>query len=103
MSDNTETTDQVELIVPEAVVGIQMSTGYYHKIQHMLGFLLEGKTTEQLTSAHDQISRQAITEPWVTHYETLLILCREFEQRAKDQGFTKMVGLEEARELLNEN
>ncbi len=104
---NTETpehsVDHVELIVPEAVVNIQMSTGYYHKIQHMLSFLLEGKTTEELTKAHEQISSQEITEPWVTQYETLLILCREFEQKAKDQGFTKMVSIEEARELLQEN
>lgn len=96
-------TEQIELIVPEAVVEIPMSTGYYQKIQHMLTFLLEGKSAEDISKAHEQITNQAITEPWVSHYETLLILCREFEQKAKDNGFTKLVSLTEAQEMLKED
>ncbi len=97
------TPEQVELIVPEAVVDIPMSTGYYQKIQQLLTFLLEGKSTEEILKAHEQISAQNVTEPWVNHYETLLILCREFEQKAKDKGFTKMVTMTEAQELFGEN
>jgi len=101
--DNNGTAEQIELIVPEAVVEIPMSTGYYQKIQHLLTFLLDGKSAEDISKAHEQISTQTITEQWVSHYETLLILCREFEQKAKDKGFTKMVSITEAQEMLKED
>lgn len=105
LKSNPEQTpvDNVEIILPEAVVEIQMSTGYYKKIQQLLAFIVETRSPEDIKDAHDQISSQEIVHDWVHHYETLLILCREFEQKAKDQGFTKVVSLDEAAELLKED
>ena len=92
----------VEVIMPSAIVEIKMSTGYYQKIQAIVGFLVKGKSAEQMQDAHAQIKDQNITEEWVSHYETILILCREFETKAKEQGFIQSVTLEEAQKLIGE-
>lgn len=102
-TNQDETTSQVEIIMPSAIVEIKMSTGYYQKIQAIVGFLVIGKTNEQMQDAHTQIKEQAITEDWVNHYETILILCREFETKAKEQGFIQSVSLEEAKKLIGES
>ena len=98
-----DSTTQVEIIMPSAIVEIKMSTGYYQKIQEIVGFLVLGKTNEEMQNAHTQIKEQSITEDWINHYETILILCREFEMRAKEQGFIQSVSLDEAKKLLGES
>lgn len=95
-------TPKLEIIVPTAVVDVKMSSGYYSRIQKLVGHLVEGKTPEQLKSANDQIKNQAFTEDWVEHYETVLILCAEFEKRCKEDGFTKQVTPEEYAEMIGE-
>lgn len=98
-----ESTAKVEIIMPSAIVEIKMSTGYYQKIQAIVGFLVQGKTNEEMQNAHTQIKEQSITEDWINHYETILILCREFEMRAKEQGFIQSVSLDEAKKLIGES
>ena len=89
-----------ELIVPEAMVSVKMSAGYYRRIQEATAHYVLGKTPEQITSAHDQIRDQNISDDWVKHYETMLILCREFENLAKEQGFVRKVTAEELGNLM---
>ncbi len=96
-------TPKVEVIMPSAIVDIKMSTGYYQKIQAVVGFLVQGKTNEEMQNAHSQIKEQNITEDWINHYETILILCREFETKASEQGFIQSVTLEEAKKLIGES
>lgn len=95
--------EKIEIIMPEAIISVNMDTGYYRRIQEIVGFMVSEKTQEQLQHAHDQISSQVVTEPWVQHYETLLILCKEFEQNAKNNGHTKLITHEEAAKLFSEN
>ena len=85
MSEVNQTTESaenqpsmVEVIMPSAIVEIKMSTGYYQKIQGIVAFMVQGKSAEEMQNAHTQIKDQNITEEWVHHYETILILCREF-------------------------
>lgn len=93
---------KVEVIMPSAIVEVKMSTGYYQRVQAIVAFLVKGKSQEELQSAHEQIKEQNITEDWVNHYETILILCREFETQAAAQGFIKQVSIEEAQKLIGE-
>lgn len=93
----------VEVIMPSAIVEIKMSTGYYQKIQAIVGFFVKGKSAEEMQDAHTQIKEQTITEEWVGHYETILILCREFESKAQEQGFIQKVTLDEAQKLMGES
>jgi hypothetical protein len=102
-TNQDESTAKVEIIMPSAIVEIKMSTGYYQKIQAIVGFLVSGKTNEEMQDAHTQIKEQNVTEDWVNHYETILILCREFETKAKEQGFIQSVSLEEAKKLIGES
>ncbi len=93
----------IDVIKPETIVSISMSSGYYKKIQSALVFLISGKSTEDLNSAHQQISSQDITDEWVSHYETLLILAKEFENVARKEGFIVQVTQEKAAEMLKES
>jgi len=93
----------IDVIKPETLVSISMSSGYYRKIQSALVFFISGKSTEELNSAHQQISSQDITEEWVSHYETLLILAKEFEDVARKEGFIVQVTQEKAAEMLKES
>jgi hypothetical protein len=92
----------LEIIMPTAVVDIKMSSGYYKRIQDLVGHIVAGKSSEELKSANDQIKNQQFNDSWVEHYETVLILCREFEDRCKENGFTKQVTPEEYAEMMGE-
>ncbi len=92
----------VNVIKEDAIVNIPMSTGYYKRIQTLLNFFLEGKTKEDFEKAHESIKAQKITEAWVYHYETLLVLCNEFEKTARAHNFIDEVPLEEYKKILEE-
>jgi hypothetical protein len=61
----------VDVIMPSAIVEIKMSTGYYQKVQAIVGFFVKGKSPEQMQDAHAQIKDQNITEEWVIQSVTL--------------------------------
>lgn len=96
-------TPKLEIIVPTAVVDIKMSSGYYSRIQKLVGHLIAGKSADELKQANEQIKAQQLKDDWVEHYETVLILCREFENRCKEEGFTKQVTPEEFAEMMGED
>jgi hypothetical protein len=96
----TEMPKEVEIIQPDAIVDIKMSAGYYNRVIGVAGSFVNGKSQEQMNAAHEQIKSRNVTEEWVNHYETVLILCKEFEKNAKDAGLTKMVPLEEAIKMM---
>lgn len=102
VENQSSSAETIEMIKPETLVKIEMSSGFYKKIQDLLGFILSGKSSEELSSAHAQISSQTVTEEWVAHYETLLILAREFENTARSNGFIVKVTKEEAAEMLKD-
>lgn len=102
-TNQNDSSTMVEIIMPSAIVDIKMSTGYYQKIQAIVGFLVKGKTNEEMQDAHTQIKEQNVTADWINHYETILVLCKEFESKAKEQGFIQSVSLEEAKKLIGES
>ena len=90
----------IEVIKEDAIVSIKMSTGYYKRIQEVISFLLDGKPISTVQAAHQAIASRSVKEPWITQYETLLILCREFEKAAKDGGFIEKMTIAELREAM---
>lgn len=90
----------VDVIKEDAIVSIKMSTGYYKRIQNVIGFLIEGKPTKEVQESHKSIASRNVTEPWVYHYETLLILCKEFEKGAQDGKFIEKMTISELREAM---
>lgn len=90
----------VEVIKEDAVVSIKMSTGYYKRVQNVIAFLLEGKPVPKIQAAHQAIASRNVTEPWIVQYETLLILCREFEKAAKEGDFIEKMTIAELRDAM---
>jgi hypothetical protein len=86
---------EIEAIKPDAMVDITIGTGYYKRVQDAVTFVIAGKTPEDLKTAHEQIKTDTVADDWVRHYETLIILCKEFEKTAKDKGFTQKMTVEE--------
>jgi len=96
------TDDQIiDIIKEDAIVAIKMSTGYYKRIQQVIAHLLEGKSVSTIQEAHKAIAeKNSGKEPWIYHYETLLILCKEFEKTARENNFIDKMTIAEARELI---
>ncbi len=90
----------IDIIKENAIVSIQMSTGYYKRIQQVIAFLLEGKTVAEIQESHKAISEKRANEPWMYNYETLLILCKEFEKNARAENLIDKMTVAEARELI---
>lgn len=102
-SSRTSSPGMIDIIKPETLVNIAMSSGYYKRIQNALAFMIAGKSADELNEAHQQISLQDITHEWIHHYETLLILAKEFETIAKNEGFVVQVSQAEAAEMLKDS
>ena len=95
MENNNLTQKNVEYIDPEAIVGLEFSAGYYSRIVALTQFLIKNKPQEELVKAYEQIRDNKYSDEWVMHYETMLILCKEFESKAKEQNFIKEMSMEE--------
>lgn len=103
MENNPISDGKIEIIVPTAIVSIKMSAGFYRRVQMATMFIAADKSAEELKSAHDQIKSGNITEEWVSVYETMLILCKEFETMAVNEKQTKFVTPEELTKLMEES
>lgn len=90
----------IDIIKEDAICEIKMSTGYYKRIQQAIGFIIENKPISVIQEAHKSIAERKVTEQWVYHYETLLILCKEFEKDARANGFIEQMTIAEAREAM---
>ena len=77
-----------------------MSTGYYKRIQNVIAFLIEGKSLQEVQDSHKIIASRNIKEPWIFQYETLLILCKEFEKAAHENNFIDKMTIAELREAM---
>jgi putative transposon-encoded protein len=92
--------DKIEIIEPDAIIPIKISTSFYRRVQMAVMTLVESKSEEELTAAFEQIKSNNITEAWVETYETLLILCKEFETTAVSLGKTKFITKEELETMI---
>ena len=90
----------VEVIKEDAIVSIKMSTGYYKRIQNVIAFLLEGKPVSEVQASHQEIASRKVSKSWIVQYETLLILCREFEKAAKEADFFEKMTIAELRDAM---
>lgn len=90
----------VDVIREDAIISIKMSTGYYKRIQNVIGFILLDKPKSEVMNAHTSIASRNITEAWVYQYETLLILCKEFEKGALDGNFLEKMTIADLRTAM---
>ena len=55
---------------------------------------------QEVQDSHKAIASRNITEPWIFQYETLLILCKEFEKAAHENKFIEKITIAELRDAM---
>lgn len=87
-------TNKVEVINPKSIINIQLSGSFYKSIQNVMFHLSSYRESEDLTGLIEKINNQsdpAEFDDWEMSMETLLILCAEVEEKAKEQKCTEEI------------
>jgi hypothetical protein len=85
----------IQTIVPTAVVLMKVCLAFQVRVADIAEYLLITNCSlengeldlEKMKLINKQIETDTITEPWVSHYETMLIFLKEFEELAKQEGY----------------
>jgi hypothetical protein len=96
---------QVEIIKNEAIIDIKLSGSFYRRVQHSLHVLAAVEGEEALTNLVDKINSETPDEElsdWENAVQTLMILCSEVEAKAKQQGHTEMVDIDDVTSTTTE-
>ena len=80
----------VTMIKKDALINVQIGTGFLQKLQQVLVSLTEGRTEEELSSfkelADSKVSE--FPETWMDNIVTVATIINEIEQGAIKQGHT---------------
>jgi hypothetical protein len=91
--------EKMKVFKSDAVVHLPIGTAFYLKLKDLLVFLMEDKTDEQIKEFETAIvEKKEITEDWMAHLFTVVLLIRALEDKAEVDGF-----LEEKDVTLPEN
>src|ERR1035437_780395 len=85
----------IETIVPTAIVSMKVCTAFQIRIADTAEYLLITNCSkengeldiEKMKLINKQIETDTIVDTWVSHYETMLIFLKEFEELAKQAGY----------------
>lgn len=91
---------KVEMILPEALVDIKVSTGFYQRMQQVFEYIMESKEEKEVIAAYSMLKADNITEPWVEHMKTMLVFLKDFQEGCKNNGFVKAMTQSEAEAYL---
>lgn len=100
MSESKE--EKHDVILPDAIVSIRISTGFYQRLQAALNFITKDKTAEEIQQGYEQIKTRNVKDTWVLHMETLFIFLKDFQVKAKEDGFVKKMTESETQAYLKE-
>ena len=80
---------KITLIKKDAIVKIEIGTGFLQRLQKLMLDMASEITPEQLEE-YKKLSenKQPFTEDWKEHLTTITILLKEIEQKAIEQGCT---------------
>jgi len=91
--------EKMKVLKNDAVVLLPIGTAFYIKLKELLVYLAEDKTDEQIKEFEVAINeKKEITEDWMSHLFTLVLLIRALEDKAETDG-----QLEEKEITLPEN
>jgi len=83
-----EQAPKIKMIKQDAIIKIEIGTGFLQKIQHLLLHLTQNLTTEQLEEYKKIVQEQKeFTQDWMDALNTISFLLREIETQADKQGF----------------
>lgn len=90
-----EETNNIHYIPKDAVIPIEIGSGYLQRLQKGLLFMMENKTPEEIEELKLQLSNNTIVDDtWMYHYQTLISLVMAIEQAAVDKKITILKPLE---------
>ena len=80
---------KIKMIKKDAVVKVDIGTGFIQKIQQLLIHVTNGLTQEDINEYKKLLEEKAeFTKDWMEPLTTISILIKEIEQQAEKQGFT---------------
>jgi hypothetical protein len=83
-----DTVPKIKTIKHDAIVKIEIGTGFLQKLQQVFLYLAKDLTQEQLDKYKKEVENQeGFSEDWMNHITTISVLLKEVEERAADQGF----------------
>jgi len=91
---------KIKIVKRDAVLPINISTGFYLRCKAVAAFLIDGKSNEEMNTAYAKIKEEKIDEPWLANLETLLVLCAEFEKQANETGNIEEITKEELEKMF---
>jgi len=81
--------DKVKRIKKEALIKIEVGTGFLEKLQKLFYYLTAEVGIEDIKKYRELAeNKQPFTEDWMDHLTTVSILLKELEENAEKQGFT---------------
>jgi hypothetical protein len=91
--------EKMKVLKNDAIVLLPIGTAFYIKLKELLVYLAEDKTDEQIKEFEVAINeKKEITEDWMSHLFTVVLLIRALEDKAETDG-----QLEEKEITLPEN
>lgn len=94
----------VEVLLPETVVPVMISSGYYANFKKIIEYHCRDKEESELTRVIDKFARQEEpSDEWEAHLYTMLQLSSDFENQARKAGFFKEVTLKEYLTLIGDS
>lgn len=80
----------ITMIKKDALINLQVSTGFLQKVQQMLAALTSERTDEEIESFKKllETNPQDLPEQWMEHLVLLSTLLQVIEAEAVKQGFT---------------
>lgn len=84
---------QLESIKPDALIDIQIGAAFYKDLQDAMFYLISFHSDEELQQMADKINagQDDQFEDWEKAIQSIMLLCTEIEERAREQGKTQMV------------
>ena len=93
---------KLDIISPDAIVSIKISTGFYNKLQEVVQYLTKGKSVKDMNEIYSQIKSQNITDDYVDSLQTMFILLKEFQTQANNEGHVSQMTKEEAETMIKD-
>ncbi len=94
MEDNVQS-QTVEMIRKDAIIPIEIGAGFYARLQHLLAFMVQEKTEEEIKEMQEALSSKVIAPgSWHYHYDTMLSMCQALDKQAQDLKLTVSVPID---------
>jgi hypothetical protein len=82
---------KVEMFKADAIITVDFSLPFFHRIQQMLLSYTTTHKPEELKECVEKIKQgNQILLPWEEHFETLIILINTIEEKARKDGLLEI-------------